>query len=166
MSSIADRVLSKPRSCKKSPPESAVFIRELHAGKIAKEASEYNALDLNIVEAGNPDNEEIQQLRQLYYDSLGATVEYIRRRDVLINSLLPPLREAGLVPMYSTDFVEELCAFFHYEEETRNFLQDYSYPMFLHVERAAAQTEFIKRKVAERAAMQTAAEPRTHRSSR
>ena len=166
MSNIADRVLLSRRSCKKPPPESAVFSRELHAGKIAEEASEYNAADFNIISAGYPRNEEIQQIQQLYYDSLGTTVEYIRRRDSLISRLLPSLRDDGLVPTYPAKFVEELCVFFHYDEETRNFWNNYCYPLSLYVERATDQTAFIKRKVAERTDILSTAARREHRLGR
>ena len=105
MSNIADPALSKPRSCKQPPPESTLFIRELHAGKIAEEASEYNWSDLNLIEASKPNNKEIQQLQQLYYDSLGATVEYICQRDALISSLLPPLRAASLILLFSSIYM-------------------------------------------------------------
>ena len=147
MSNIADRVLSNCRSCKKPPPESAVFRREMHAGKIAEEASEYSDADFNIVCGGYPNNEEIQQLQQLYYNSLGTTVEYIRRRDILISRLLPSLHDDG----------------HYYDEETRNSWQNYCYPMSLYVERATDQTAFIERKVVERAELLSAAARRVHR---
>ena len=134
----------------------------MHAGKVAEEASEYTDADYNIVCAGYPDNEEIQQLHQLYCDSLGATVEFIHRRDTLISSLLPRLRDAGLVPMYPSKLVEELCVFFHYDEETRNFWRNYCYPMSLYVERATEQTAFIERKLAERAQLQVTAGEREY----
>ena len=110
--------------------------------------------------------EEIQQIQQLYYDSLGTTVEYIRRRDSLISRLLPSLRDDGLVPTYPAKFVEELCVFFHYDEETRNFWNNYCYPLSLYVERATDQTAFIKRKVAERTDILSTAARREHRLGR
>ena len=157
MSNIAERVLSKPRSCKKPPPSTSVFAREHHKYKLASRASIFHWTDINIIEAANPTNEAIREFQQFKREFF-CTPEVIHRRDALIRRFLPSLRAAGLVPRCSSNYVEKLVRFFGYQdEETRNFWQDYCHPLVLNVDRANAQMAFIARKDAERAAIQATA---------
>ena len=164
MSNIADRVLSNPRSCKKPPPFSSVWAREHHKYILASRASVFHWAELNMIEIANPTNEEIKQVQRLEREWC-LTPELIHRRDALIRRFLPSLRAAGLVQRKSSKYVEKLVGFFGYQdEETRNFWQDYCHPWELNVERAKAQTAFIARKDAERAAIQAAAEQSENRN--
>ena len=54
MSDIADRVLSKPRTCKKPAPAACAASREARDAKNAEESSEFQWIDFNFIVVGFP----------------------------------------------------------------------------------------------------------------
>ena len=150
MSNIADRILSKPRACKKPPPSACVARRIARDAEAAEEASVFHWVDFDIIEIGFPHEEDIQQFRQLC-PRIFKTKELIRRRDDLLRRYLPRLRAARLIPRTATKFVEELFHFFYYKEGVMPFWRDYCNPKALTVERAKTQSDFIAKMHSERA---------------
>ena len=113
--------------------------------------SPYHQLDIILIAAGYPNNTEIQDLNKRAHDHDfdSCTEEFIHERESIVSRYLPPLQRDGLVPAYLSKQIQEVVNFFELWDWWLAFHKQTS----LSVSTASIQTEFIRKKIAERDAI-------------
>lgn len=147
---IADRVLSNPRTSKKPPATycspSEFYRRNQTAYAYACASSNYHWADIFLAAAGLPDDQEAQDLLRRFRDSDDetSTADFIAERDEILSRKIPDLRARGLLPVLCTKDLQDLVSLYPDSEETQSFWRTYQGQTSLSVEATAAQNRFIE----------------------
>eukprot|EP00956_Cyclotella_meneghiniana_P025720 scaffold54288_cov61-Cyclotella_meneghiniana.AAC.1 len=144
MSSIAETVIKKPRKSK----EEARQKKLLEEYNKAREKSVYHWVDVSLLLAsGLRPNSEIRAFAARCHEKNvnKRTPKLIEDRDRLLRKYLPQLREAGLLPAYSTSYIYSVIVKGSPDdEELQAFWADYCETKVLTKARANFQTKYLR----------------------
>ena len=144
MSSIAETVIKNPRKSK----EEARQKKALEEYNKARERSFYHWVDVSLLLAsGLRRNDDVRAFAARCHETNinKRTAKFIEDRDRLLEKYLPQLREAGLLPSYSTSYIHTVLVKGSPEdEELQAFWADYCEPKVLTKARANFQTKYLR----------------------
>ena len=144
MSSIGETVIKNPRKTK----EKARQKKALEEYNKAREKSGYHWVDVTLLLASDlRRKEDIRafEIRCRQKDANKRTSQLIEDRDRLLRKYLPRLREAGLLPIYSTSYIHTVIVKGSPDdEELQAFWADYCETKVLTKTRATFQTKYLR----------------------